>query len=72
MLLLLTVRNSKAWHQSGLQWQNVHTKFCENWPTASKAKTVHMDRQTDSTVISGDSWQMAKNVPLHSVADMLQ
>lgn len=29
VMLLLTVGNYKIWHL-GLQWRNIHTKFCEN------------------------------------------
>jgi hypothetical protein len=36
ILLLLIVGNYEIQDQSGLQWYNVYTKFCENRSTGSK------------------------------------
>jgi len=38
MLLLLTVGNWKGWCWHGLQWHNVHTKFCGNWWVVQQLK----------------------------------
>jgi hypothetical protein len=40
VLLLLTVRNYKVCHL-GLQWCNIHKKFCENQLTGENAKRTH-------------------------------